>query len=102
VVRLAEFAMLFKKLVVDSTTNLTQMNPKIVNICPIENCGILGGSLFQKIIKKGKAGRPLRYYYFEHRNAGGKSVSHYIGRIKPRIRRARVEMVLMRRGLALE
>ena len=68
------------------------MNTKLANLCPVEGCNILGGSLFRKAIKKNKNGHPLKYYYFEHRVSGSKSVSHYVGKTKPRIQKVRVEM----------
>lgn len=77
------------------TTKNRAMKTSVVNVCPIEGCRILGGSLFQKVIRNGKSGKALKYYYFEHRVNGGKSVSHYIGKTKPRIQKARAEMRLI-------
>jgi hypothetical protein len=71
------------------------MNTRLVNICPVENCNIFGGSLFRKSIKNGKNRGAFKYYYFEHRLKGSKSVSHYLGKVKPKIRKARAKMMLL-------
>ena len=66
---------------------------RLVRLCPMKGCRRLGGTLVRKEVTNGKTKKVYHYWYFEHHISRGKTVSHYLGPKKPRIKKAVVKLV---------
>jgi hypothetical protein len=67
----------------------------LVNVCPKDDCNLIGGCVIRKEVRNGKTSKAYHYYYFEHHLSRTRRVSHYLGRTRPSIKHARVETTLV-------